>query len=98
MIRASDAEASTTSDSVIAPTAALITFTFTPSTSIFSNALFTASTLPATSAFSKTLISFCPSFILLNKSSKLTPCRFVSSSFARSALSLSTFFVTFSVS
>ena len=63
MIIAFDALASTTSLSVIAPTAPRTTFTLTPSTSIFYNAFLTASKLPFTSAFKITLISFTPSFI-----------------------------------
>ena len=63
---ASDAEASTTSLSVIAPTPPLITLTFTPSTLIFSSAFLTASKEPFTSAFSTTFISFTPSHIVFS--------------------------------
>ena len=57
---------------MIAPTPLLTTFTLTSSTSIFSSEFFTASLDPWTSALIKTLISFNPSPILENKSSKLT--------------------------
>ena len=56
----------------MAPTLLLITLTLTPSTSIFSKLFLTASAEPFTSALIITLISFKPSFILSNNSSKLT--------------------------
>ena len=57
-IIALEACASTTSLSVIVPIPLLITFTLTPSTSIFCKALRTASSEPLTSVFNTTLISF----------------------------------------
>ena len=87
IIKASDALARTISLSVIAPTAPLITDTFTPSTDIFSKEFFTASKLPFTSAFKTIFISFIPSWILPNKSSKVIPEKLLSFSRLRSFLS-----------
>ena len=69
IIIASLAFAKTTSLSVIAPVALLITLTFTPSTLILRSEFLTASSLPLTSAFNITLISFFPPSIFENKSS-----------------------------
>ena len=73
IIIAFDTFASVTSLSVIAPTFACITLTFTSSFDNFSNDCFTASTDPWTSAF--TIIFNCfrfPFSIWLNKSSNVT--------------------------
>ena len=63
--------AKTTSLSVIVPTPLLITLILTPSTFILRSAFLTASSLPLTSVLRTILISFLPSFICSNISSKL---------------------------
>ena len=95
---ACDAWARTISLSVIAPTLALMILTLTPSTSIFSRDCLTASKLPVTSVFKTTLISFNPSLIWPNKSSRVIPVRLVSASFSLKLLSSAIALACFSVS
>ena len=73
IIIALDTFANVTSVSVIAPTLAWITFTFTWSFDNFSSAVLTASTEPCTSAFTIKFNCFkFPFSIWENKSSKVT--------------------------
>ena len=98
MIIALDAFAKTTSLSVIVPTPLLITFILTPSTLIFNNAFLTASSLPLTSVFNIIFISFLPSLIESNNSSRLNAFLANFLLFSCSFLFMATLLASFSLS